>query len=131
MVRTRATTTVLKFTLVHLHPMPKTMNKTAPILVLTVLTLRHPKSPVAPDTPVEVEGQEDSDGEPSPWKDSKAKKRIIAELKKDNSTIHAMEVKEVHGTFASRYVLKCFKANYKRLLEHLKAKTGPFEEAKQ
>ena len=107
MVRTRATTTVLKFTLVHLHPMPKTMNKTAPILVLTVLTLSHPQSPVAPDTP--VEGQEDSDGEPSPWKDSKAKKRIIAELKKDNSTIHAMEVKEVHGTFASRYILKRFK----------------------
>ena len=88
------------------HPMQNTMNKTAPILVLTVLTLSRPKSPVAPDTPVEVEGQEDSDGEPSPWKDSKAKKRIIAELKKDNSTIHAMEVKEVHGTFASRYVLK-------------------------
>ena len=109
MVTTRATTTVLKFTLVHLHPMPKTMNKTAPILVLTVLTLSRPKSPVAPDTPVEVEGQEDSDGEPSPWKDSKAKKRIIAELKKDNSTIHAMEVKEVHGTFASRYILKRFK----------------------
>ena len=42
-----------------------------------------------------------------------------------------MEVKEVNGTFASRYVLKLFKANYKRLLEHLKAKTGSFEEAKQ
>jgi len=77
-----------------------------------------PQSPVAPDTPVEVEGQEDSDGEPSPWKDSRAKKRIIVELKKDNSTIHAMEVKEVHGTFASRYVLKLCNIYY--LLLHFK-----------
>jgi hypothetical protein len=94
-----------------------------------------PQSPVSvPDSPCDNQGdesQEDSDGEPSPWKGSKAKKRIITELKNDNSTIHSMEVKEVHRTFASRYVLRLFKATYKRLLEHLKAKTGPFEEAKQ
>jgi len=40
-----------------------------------------PQSPVSvPDSPCDNqggEGQEDSDGEPSPWRDSKAKHRII------------------------------------------------------
>ena len=55
------------------------------------------QSPVAQDT--EVEGHEDSDGEPSPWRNSKAKKRIIVELKDNNSCIHSMNIESVHARF--------------------------------
>ena len=51
-----------------------------------------PQSPAAVETP--VEGQEDSDDEPSPWKDSKAKKGIIEQLKNDKAAIHSMDPKE-------------------------------------
>lgn len=56
---------------------------------------------------------------------------IINELKDENSAIHSMEVNEVHERFAPQYQLKNLKANFKRLLGNLEAKTGPFAEAKQ
>jgi len=88
-----------------------------------------PQSPVAQD--IEVEGHEDSDGEPSPWRNSKAKKRIIVELKDNTSCIHSMNIKSVHARFAPRYLLRLFKTNFNNLLRHKEASTGPFAAEKQ
>ena len=90
-----------------------------------------PESPAAaPNNHDDDSDDEDDDDEPSPWRGSKAKRRIIEKLKDDESPIHSMDPTEVHERFASRYRLNLFKANYKRLLEQLKGKTGPFEEGK-
>jgi len=100
-------------------------------------SFEEPQSPAiaALDSPTESqEGQETEDcdnRQQSPWRDSKAKQRIINELKDENSAIHSMEFNEVHEKFAPQYQLKNFKPNFKRLVGNLEAKTGPFAEAKQ
>ena len=52
-------------------------------------------------------------------------------MKNEVSSIHLMEVKAIHQKFAPRYELKNFRPNFKRLVDHLKAKTGPFTELQQ
>ena len=69
--------------------------------------------------------------DPSPWRKSKAKQRIIDELKKTDSIIHSIELEEVHARFAHQYPMRNFKQNYKRIIGHFTAKTGPFEENQQ
>ena len=74
-----------------------------------------PGSPAAPNNHKDSD-EDDEDDEPSPWRGSKAKRRIIEKLKDDESPIHSMDPTEVHERFASRYRLTLFKANYKRLM---------------
>ena len=82
---------------------------------------------------LDQDGQENSssDDPPSPWLKSKAKQRIIDELKKTDSIIHSIELKEVHARFAHQYPMRNFKKNYSRIIGHFTAKTGPFEENQQ
>lgn len=49
----------------------------------------------------------------------------------ETSSIHFMEVEQIHQKFAPRYQLKHFKSIYKRLVDHLKGNTGPFAELQQ
>eukprot|EP00985_Skeletonema_marinoi_P018651 scaffold10460_cov136-Skeletonema_marinoi.AAC.1 len=95
-------------------------------------TFEDPRSPLAAaDSPTGSQIEQDSDDEPSPWLRSKAKQRVIKELKDEKSSIHSMKVQDIHQTFAPRYLLARFKQNYKRLLDNLKARTGPFAELQQ
>ena len=78
------------------------------------------------NSPQSVGGDENSDDEPSPWRNSRAKQRIISSLKDSTSEIHFLELQQIHLKFAPRYLFKRFKSNYKRLLAQFEGKTGVF-----
>ena len=77
---------------------------------------------------------------PSPWGNSKAKQRIIDELKDDKSDIHLLIGSYNATSFSNvnfvrilekyahnRYKMSNFRENLKRLLKHYLGKTGPFK----
>ena len=77
---------------------------------------------------------------PTPWGSSSAKKRIIEELKEENSDIHHHIGRYTSTNFdnvkfsallrifaGNKYKLSLFRGNMKRLLVHFLHKTGPFE----
>lgn len=80
----------------------------------------------------------DAGGPPSPWKSSKAKLRIIDELKSEASDIHLfigtfttsdfsnVNINEMHKRYAGKYKKSRFRENVKRILRHYLMKTGPF-----
>mmetsp|Transcript_33834 Transcript_33834/g.57141 ORF Transcript_33834/g.57141 Transcript_33834/m.57141 type:complete len:201 (-) Transcript_33834:1344-1946(-) len=95
-------------------------------------TFEDPRSPLAAaDSPTGSQIEQDSDDEPSPWLRSKAKQRVIKELKDEKSSIHSMKVQDIHQTFAPRYLLARFKQNYKRLLDNLKEERGLFTQIRR
>ena len=77
-------------------------------------------------SPQSLGGDENSDDEPSPWRNSRAKQRVISSLK--DATSEILELKQIHLKFAPRYLFKRFKSNYKRLLAQFEGKTGVFAE---
>ena len=77
---------------------------------------------------------------PSPWKNSKAKKLIIEELRKETSDIHLLlgnfsatnfkdvNFKQILSIYAkNKYKPGLFRENMKRLLKQFLSKTGPFK----
>lgn len=86
------------------------------------------------------DGNDSENRPPTPWGSSSSKKRIIAELKDENSNIHNFigqyTSTDFHNVNFSALLLKfagnkynpnLFKGNMKRLLVHLLNKTGPFK----
>ena len=85
-----------------------------------------------------------SDGPPTPWGSSTAKKTIVAELKEETSDIHLLvgnytttdfskvNFRQILQQYAGnkQYKMSNFRENVKRLLRHLLAKTGPFKPEK-
>ena len=86
------------------------------------------------------------DGRPptSPWGSSRAKKRIIEELKDDTSNIHLLlgsysldnfkevNFKQIHEQYAgNKYKPGLFRENVKRQLKNFISKTGPFKPEKE
>ena len=76
---------------------------------------------------------------PSPWASSKAKQRIVHELKDEQSDIHLLIGSYTSSNFEqvnfpqilqkyadSKYKIANFRQNVKRILVHLQNKTGPF-----
>ncbi|KAL7442695.1 hypothetical protein ACHAXM_009137 [Skeletonema potamos] len=68
---------------------------------------------------------------PSPWRNSRAKKRVIKELLDPSSPIHTMDVEQIRAKYAERYDAKNFKTNYRSLCKKKEQKTGPFAPSQQ
>ena len=80
-----------------------------------------------------------NNGTPSPWRNSKAKQHIITELKDDVSDIHLLigdyddnnfknvNFVKIHQKYADTYKLSQFRENMKRLLRNFRSETGPFK----
>jgi hypothetical protein len=59
----------------------------------------------------------------TPWSRSSARQRVIDDLANGSSTIHLIADEKIHQDYAPRYSAK----NVQKLLDHFRAKTGPFK----